>query len=130
MLKELKAERLDAIFKTILAMLINAQEAGALGDILLLLGDETRMVNLKDPVIFLIGDLQGRDKMCCTTCHFLNKLHRLCHQCNVRGDQSGDHSLIQCKKMNMMMRMLLLVKDNQQKILDNCNQYKVHNMWF
>ncbi len=126
--KELKAERLHAIFKTILATLIEAQEFGALDDIPLLFGDETKIVNLKVPVIFIIGDMQGGDKICCTTCHYSNKLHRLCRKCNVRGDESGD-PLIKCKKINMV-RMMQLVKDNKQDILDNYNQYNVHNAWF
>jgi hypothetical protein len=56
-------------------------------------GDETKMVNLKVPVIFIIGD----------------KLHCLCPKCNVRGDESGN-PFIQCKKINMV-RMMQLVKE-------------------
>jgi hypothetical protein len=109
--KELKAERLHAIFKTILATLIEAQQSRALDDIPLMFGDETKMVNLKVSVIFIIGDMQGGDKICCRTCHYLNKLHRLCRKCNVRGDKSGD-PFIQCKKINMV-RMMQLVKENK-----------------
>jgi hypothetical protein len=65
--KEEKAERLHAIFKTILATLIEAQESGALDGIPLLFGNQTKKVNLKVPVIFIIGDMQGGDKICCTT---------------------------------------------------------------
>jgi hypothetical protein len=126
--KELKDERLHALFKTILARLIEAQELGALDDIPLLFGDETKIVNLKVPVIFIIGDMQGGDKICCTTCHYSNKLHRICQKCNVRGDESGD-PLVKCKKINML-RMMQLVKDNRQDILDDFNQYNVHNAWF
>ena len=72
--------------------------------------------------------MQGGDKICCTTCHYLNKLHRLCRKCNVRGDKSGD-PLVQRKKISMV-RMMQLVKDNRQDILDDFNQYNVHNAWF
>jgi hypothetical protein len=41
--KELEAERLHAIFKTILATLIDAQESDVLDDILLLFGHETTL---------------------------------------------------------------------------------------
>jgi hypothetical protein len=126
--KELKAERLPAIFKTLLASIIEAQEAGALDNIPISFGGITKMVNLKVPVIFIIGDIQGGDKICCTTCHYSNKLHCLCCKYNVRGDKSGD-PLIECKKMNMI-RMMQLVKDNRQDFLDNFNQYNVHNAWF
>jgi hypothetical protein len=127
--KEEKAERLDAIFKAILATLIEAHEFGGLDGIPLLFGNQTKKVNLKVPAIFIIGDMQGGHKICCTTCcHYSNKLHRLCRKCNVRGDQSGD-PLVQCKKISMV-RMMKLVKDNRQDILDDFNQYNVHNSWF
>ena len=126
--KELKAERLHSIFKTILASLIEAQQAGALDDIPISFGGQCKRVNLKVPVIFIIGDMQGGDKICCTTCHYSNKLNRLCRKCNVRGDESGD-PLVQCKRISMV-KMMKLVEDDRQDILDQFNQYNVHNAWF
>jgi hypothetical protein len=52
--KELKAEHLHSIFKTILAMLIEAQQAGTFNDIRLQFEDEANRVNLKVPVLFII----------------------------------------------------------------------------
>jgi hypothetical protein len=126
--KELKAERLHAIFKTILASLIEAQQSGALHNIPLQFGGITKKVNLKVPVIFIIGDLQGGDKICCTTCAYSNKMKRLCRKCNVRGDQAGD-PLVQCKKISML-KVIELVKNNSQDILDEFNQYNVPNAWY
>jgi hypothetical protein len=126
--KELKAERLHSIFKTILASLIEAQQAGVLDDIPLVLGHQTKRVNIKVPVSFIIGDMQGGDKICCTSCSYSNKLSRLCRKCNVRGDQSGD-PLVQCKKMSMV-KIMQLVREDQQETLDQFNQYNVHNAWF
>jgi hypothetical protein len=102
--KELKAERLHAIFKSLLASIIEAQESGALDDIPITFGGVSKIVNLKVPVIFIIRDMQGGDKICCTTCHYSNKLRRLCHKCNVRGDESGD-PLVQCKKISIVRMM-------------------------
>jgi hypothetical protein len=126
--KELKAEHLYAIFKTLLASIIEAQESGALDDIPITFGGVTKIANLKVPVIFIIGDMQGGDTICCTTYHHSNKLHHLCRKCNVRGDKSGD-PLFKCKKIRMV-RMMQLVKDDIQDILDAFNQYNVHNGWF
>jgi hypothetical protein len=84
---------------------------------------------LKVPVIFIIGDMQGGDKICCTTCHYSNKLHQLCQKCNVCSDKSGDPLLVQCKKIRMA-KMMQLIKDNKQDIIDNFNHYNVHNAWF
>jgi hypothetical protein len=88
--KELKAKRPHSIFKAILATLIEAQQARAFDHIPLLFGDETKRVKLKVSVLFIIGDMQGGDQICCTTCHYSNKLDQLCRECNVRGDLSGD----------------------------------------
>ena len=126
--KELKAERLHAIFKTVLASLIEAQQAGALDNIPLQFGDVTKNVNLKVPVIFIIGDMQGGDKICCTTCHYSNKLNRLCRKCNVRGDESGD-PLVNCMRISMV-KMIKFVNDNRQDVLDRFNQYNVYNAWY
>ena len=124
----LKTERLHAIFKTILASLIEAQQAGALNDIPLQLGNVTKTVNLKVPVIFIIGDMQGGDKICCTTCSYSNKLKRLCRKCNVRGDESGD-PLVKCQKISMV-KVMQFVKDNRQDILDEFNQCNVYNAFY
>ena len=126
--KELKAQRLHAIFKTILASLIKAQQAGALDNIPVTFGNVTKHVNLKVPVMFIIGDMQGGDKICCTSCHYSNTMNRLCRKCNVRGDQSGDPTF-QCSRMSMV-KMIKFVAESRQKILDDYNQYNVHNAWF
>jgi hypothetical protein len=126
--KELKAERLHSIFKTILASLIEAQQAGALDDIELTLGGESKKVNLKVPIMFIIGDMQGGDKICCSACCYSNKLSRLCRKCNVRGDQSGD-PFVECKRINMV-KMIKLVKDDKQAMLDQYNQYNMYNAWY
>jgi hypothetical protein len=72
--------------------------------------------------------MQGGDNICCTTCHYSNKLHHLCRKCNILGDESGD-PLVQCKKINMV-RMMQSVKDNRQDILHDFNLYNVDNAWF
>jgi hypothetical protein len=36
-------------------------QSGALDDIPLLFGDEPKRVNLKVPIVFIIGDMQGGD---------------------------------------------------------------------
>jgi hypothetical protein len=56
--KELKkAEHLKSIFKTILAISIETEQAGALNSIPLQFKDETERVNLKIPILFIIGDI-------------------------------------------------------------------------
>jgi hypothetical protein len=63
------------ILKTILATLIEAQLAGALDDFALQFDNKTKRVNLKVLVIFIIGDVQGKGKICYTTCCYSIKLN-------------------------------------------------------
>ena len=125
---EKKAERLHAIFKTILASLIEAQKPGALDNIPIRFGNVTKVVDLKVPVLFIIGDMQGGDKICTTACHYSNKMNRLCRKCNVRGRDSGN-PLVRCKRISME-KMSQFVNDDDQVTLDRYNQYNVHNAWF
>jgi hypothetical protein len=55
-------------------MLIKAQQAGVLDGVPLTFGDATKRVTLKVPVIFIIGDMQGGDEICCTPYYDSNKL--------------------------------------------------------
>jgi hypothetical protein len=68
---------------------------------------------LKVPIIFIIEDMQGETSFL----HYLSLLQFqlldcLCPKCNVRGDESGN-PLVQCKKINTMVRMKQMVKDNE-----------------
>ena len=45
--QDLKAERLHAIFKVVLATLVDAQKDGALDNVSLIFGNHTKRVNLK-----------------------------------------------------------------------------------
>jgi hypothetical protein len=56
---EYKGERLQAIFRTILETLIEAQKEGVLDNLPLTFGKYQKLVNLRIAVIFIIGDMQG-----------------------------------------------------------------------
>jgi hypothetical protein len=124
----LKYQRLHAIFETILATLLEAQQPHALDGINVSLGGVTKCVNLKVPICFIIGDMQGGDKICsCSPC-YSNTMQRLCRKCNVKGSDADD-PFFKCKRM-IMSRIQQLVVDGEYEKLDNINQYHVHNAWF
>jgi hypothetical protein len=62
---EYKGERLHAVFRTLLESFIEAQNEGLLDNVTVTLGGQQRTVNLRIPVVFIIGDMQGGDKICC-----------------------------------------------------------------
>ncbi len=125
---EYKGDRLQAIFRVLLETLIEAQEEGALDNIWLTLGDQRLLVNLKIAVIFIIGDMQGGDKICCTAAAYSNKMSRLCRKCNVRGDQAGDPFVV-CQRISMV-KVKALVAANNVNALRKINQYNVDCAWF
>jgi hypothetical protein len=125
---EYKGKRLHTIFHTMLEMFIDAHNSGMLDNITLTLGGQQRVVNLRIPCIFIIGDMQGGDKMCCSSAGYSNKMARLCHKCNVKGSDSGD-PFVQCKRMSMV-KIRALVDSNNMAALQAINQYNVHSAWF
>jgi hypothetical protein len=68
--QDLKAERLHAIFKVVLATFIDGQKEGALDNVSLTFGHHTKCVNLKVVCIFVIGDMQGGDKIAGTSASY------------------------------------------------------------
>jgi hypothetical protein len=92
------------------------------------LGGVQHIVNLRIPVIFIIGDMQGGDKICCSSAGYSNKMNRLCRKCNVRGDQCGD-PFVKCQRMNML-KIMKLVTTNNIVALKAINQYNVHSAFF
>jgi hypothetical protein len=121
-------QRLHNIFKAILEMLVDAQAPHALDRIELTLGGVTKTVNMHVPVNFIIGDMQGGDKICaCSPC-YSNKMQRLCRKCYVKGSDA-DNPFVKCRRMIMAHIQARVINGEFQK-LDNINQYHVHNAWF
>ena len=63
LVNDLKYTRLHRVFETILKSYIDAQHSTALTNIPIRLGNQTKKVNLKVPRFFIIGDMQGGDKL-------------------------------------------------------------------
>ena len=113
---------------TILASYVACQNNDSLENVTLTLGTATKEVNLKVPCFFIIGDMQGGDKICCSAPVYMDKINRLCRKCDVKGSDSGD-PFVQCQKI-VSSRILNLVQTNNTKELHNLNQYCVNNAWF
>jgi hypothetical protein len=126
--KDEKYARLHAMFEVILETFVQAQNDDSLDNIPLTINNETKVCNLKVPVLFIIGDIQGGDKMCCTSPSYSNLINRLCRKCNVRGDESGD-PLVECQYISMI-KVKELVRTNNKAVLKYYNQYNVHSAWF
>ena len=124
----LKYNRLHQLLRTILASFVKCQNEPLLNNVTLNLGNQTKKVDLKIPCFYIIGDMQGGDKMACSSPCYSDKMQRLCRKCNVRGSDSGD-PYVECKKF-LMEPIKNMVLTNQVMQLDAINQYHVQNAWF
>ena len=94
----LKYTRLHKILEAILRSFAAAQNNDTLNAISIKFGSTSKTVNLKVPCFFIIGDMQGGDKMCCSAPVYMDRINRLCRKCNVKGRESGN-PFIECKKI-------------------------------
>ena len=92
------------------------------------LGNISKVVNIKVPLAFIIGDMQGGDKLASCSPSYNCNMSRICRKCNVKGNQSGD-PLIQCCCIHQDL-VQQLVNDQEIEKLKAMNQYNVDNVFF
>src|SRR5919112_5207446 len=76
--KQLKSKCENMVFETVLHSFREAQQDGALDGVPLTLGNKTKAVNLKDPLAYIIGDIQGGDGICGRSAYHLADAKRIC----------------------------------------------------
>ena len=126
--KHLRFARLHAIFAAVLESFIECQKPEALTDIELTLGGVTKRVDIVVECAFVIGDIQGGDKICCSAPSYNESMRRICRQCDVHGWDCGD-SEIKCNKI-VQDDIIKLLRAKNFNALDNLNQYHVYSAWF
>ena len=125
---DLKYSRLHTVFRAILQSFVEAQQPHFLDNIPLKLGQVQQRVNLKIPCFFIIGDMQGGDKLCACAPVYSNQLKRLCRKCDVRGCDAGNPHVV-CNKI-IQSDIQNLVQTSNHEQLAQLNQYCVNNAWF
>ena len=126
---EMKTHRLHTVFKTVLQSFHDAQQGTSLHNIHLSLGKvKQKVVNLKVPLFFIIGDMKGGDQMCCTSISYSVSLTRPCRKCNVKGSELGNPN-IQCEKISME-RVKVMVLHEMLIELKAINQKNVYSIFF
>ena len=129
LLPEEKSSRYHRMLAKILASHIAVQKANGIQNVTVELGSwraENR--NIKTPVGIILGDMQGGDKHCGSKIGYSKDLARLCRQCNVSGNESGD-PLVKCRKMSMV-KIRQYVLDGEVDILKSISQNNVYTAWF
>ena len=80
--RNLKSKRENLFYETVLHSFIEAQKDGALDGVPLTLGNKTKIVNLKVPLAFIIGDIQGGDGICGRSAYYGKNARRICRMCD------------------------------------------------
>ena len=116
------------MLEAILASYVEAQTTNILDNIHITLGSERKVVNLKVPCFYIIGDMQGGDKLCACAPVYLRSLNRVCRSCDVQGEQTGNPNVI-CRRWRSK-DIEALVAEKDYAALNKINQYCVPNAWF
>ena len=124
----LKSQRLHTVFEAGMRSYLAAQTNDQLHNIGFTLGPHTKTVNLKVPCCLIIGDIQGGDKICCSSATYRNVGPRLCRKCNVPGTEAGNLKF-KCKRISME-KVHRLVLAEEVTILKSFNQYCVDSPWY
>jgi hypothetical protein len=123
-----KCSRHHQILQKLLELNITIQRAGGVEDIPIELGTVRKNVNVKVPVGLILGDMQGGDKHCGSVVGYSNAMARLCRQCNIAGNESGN-PLVKCRKMSMV-KIRQYVLNGDVETLEQISQNNVYSAWF
>ena len=126
---EEKCARHHMILKVILKELVAIQQTGGIHNVDIQLGPmKKENVTVKVPVGMILGDMQGGDKHCGSVVGYSSNMARLCRQCNVSGEESGD-PWVECQKM-CMNKIKQYVLNNDVEQLKSISQNNVYCAWF
>src|SRR5687768_3613859 len=113
--KKLKSQRENLFFETFLHSFREAQKDGALNGVPLTLGSKTKTVNLKVPLAFIIGDIQGGDGICGKSAFYCADAKRICRMCDATPAAYISTEMECCNMLVMEdIRQLCLNKDEDK----------------
>ena len=102
-------------FETVFHSYKEAQKDGALDGVPLTLGNKTKIVNLKVPLAFIIGDIQGSDGICGRSAYYLKVAKYICCMCDATPAVYISKEMDNCKLLVMEdIRQLCLNKDEEK----------------
>jgi len=117
MSSSLKSVRANILFDTVLQTFREAQKKGALIDIPLQLGNKTKTVNLKIPLAYIIGDIQGGDGICGRSAYYQADACHICRMCDATPDAYSFIDVDSCNLL-VMTDIISLCNNNMLAELD------------
>ena len=81
----------------------------------LTLGNKTKTVNLKVPLAFIIGDIQGGDGICGRSAYYSMKAKHICRMCDATPAVYDSKEMDNCNMLVMDdIKQMCLNKDEEQ----------------
>ena len=117
----LKSKCENLFYETVLQSFIEAQKDGALDGVPLTLGNKTKTVNLKVPLAFIIGDIQGGDGICGRSAYYGKNARRICRMCDATPAVYDSKEMDNCN-MLVMEDVMQMCRDKDEKRLDELMQ--------
>jgi hypothetical protein len=115
MSKDLRSLHENLFFDTVLHSFKEAQKDGTLDGVPLTLGNKTKTVNLKVPLAFIIGDIQGGDGICGRSAYYGMKAKRICRMCDATPAVYDSKEMDNCNMLVMDdIKQMCLNKDEEQ----------------
>ena len=114
----LKSQRENQLYEIVLQSFKQAQKDGELDNVELRLGDQIKMVNLKVPLAFIIGDIQGGDGICGRSAYYGKDARRICCMCDATPaiyDSKNDNK---CNLLVMEDMKQLCINKDLEKLYD------------
>ena len=108
-------------------MFVEFQRKKQIDSISVILANITQKSSNQGTMLFIIRDMQGGDKMACSSLFYSNKINRFCRKCDVQKDSGNPY--IKCNNIKMK-DIQEMVEQNDTEQLKALNQYKVQNAWF
>ena len=87
------------------------------------MGNETRIVTLKVPLAFIIGDIQGGDGICGQSAYYNSDARRSCRMCNATP-KAYESEEMDCCQLLVMKEVKQMCGDNDTSSLSKLMQYK------
>jgi hypothetical protein len=120
---------LQQLYQAALANLIEAQKSDELNGILLKLENAHKLVNMKIPAMFIIGDIQGGDTITRQPACFNKFALRISQTCDAGPNQLTAPLVGSCKRI-IMSDVMKFVTDQNQEALAALYQAQHWIAWF
>ena len=117
------------LYQAALSNLIDAQKPGALKDVRLQLGNQEKIVNLKIPIMYIIGDIHGGDGICGQKMNYQKSTLRISRTCDAGTHILSSPKAFSCKGL-MMNDVITLVNNKNLEQLQELYQAPHWIPWF